>query len=535
MKILYHKKARMALLAGVNKLANAVKTTLGPGGRNAILDKDKYRIFSTKDGVTVAREIELEDPTENAGAKLVKQVALKTNDVVGDGTTTATLLAQEIANAGIKAVNGNWIFQGISPVEIKKGIEVAAEKVIEIVKIFSKPIKDIKDIEFVARISANDKEVGDKIADLRYKIGKEGIITLEEGKKFGIETELTSGFKFNSGAESPYFFNVNAMAVLEDPYILITDNHVRVLEDIESLISQLASEGKRELVIIAEDFSPEMIALMVFNTLDKNLINQNKQFRFLAIRAPEYKDKKKEILEDIATLTGGKFISEEKGMKVKDVKIEDLGHAGVIIAYQSETIIKEGAGASEAVAARVISLKAQITDESTEFDESKLKERVARLTGKIGVVKIGGATDAEKIELKHRIEDSVSATKAAMEDGIVAGGGTVLALAAEQVLRETVYKSYGEMKGVKIFCDALKSPVRTIANNAGANGNRVLSEVLNINDFNYGYNASTGEFGNLIEMGVIDPTKVVVSTIQNAISIAGLLLITEVLTVNEIK
>ncbi len=516
-QILYNEKARASLKRGIDKLANAVKITLGPRGRNVALDKGFGAPTITSDGVTVAKEIELEDKFENVGAELLKEVATKTNEVAGDGTTTATLLAQKIINEGLKNVAA-----GADPMVIKKGLEKALSVVIkELKEKISKPVSSQEEIAQVASISANDKEIGRLIADAMEVIGKDGIITVEESQSFGLEREIVEGMQFDKGYVSPYMItNVEKMeAVLEDSYILITDQKISSLNDILSLLEKMAQAGEKKLVVIAEEVEGEALATFVVNKLRGT-------FNVLAVKAPGFGDRKKEMLQDIAILTGGKVISEEVGLKLENVNIEDLGQARKVISTKETTTIIEGKGSEKAIKDRISQIKKELEETTSDFDKEKLQERLAKLVGGVAVLKVGAATETEQKEKQHRVEDALEATKAAVEEGIVVGGGVALLRCIptlEQIETETERE---ERIGISILKKALEEPLRQIALNAGKDSSIVVGEVKK-HKGNFGYNAATDKYEDLVETGIIDPTKVTRSALQNAVSIAGMLLTTE--------
>ncbi|MDP3245235.1 MAG: chaperonin GroEL [bacterium] len=519
-QILYAERARQKLLQGVNKLADAVKVTLGPRGRNVIMEKGFGSPTITKDGVTVAKEIDLEDKFENVGAELVKEVASKTNDVAGDGTTTATLLAQAIVSEGVKNVTA-----GTNPMILKRGIEKGVEAVVEELKRTSKQVKTHEEIEQVASISANDKEIGSKIAEAIKKISKEVadikdiVITVEESKSFGIDVEPVSGMRFDKGFASPYMItNPERMeAEYEDPYILITDKKISSIHDILPLLEKIAATGKKELVIIADEVDGEALATLVVNKLRGT-------FMALAVKAPGFGDRRKEMLQDIAILTGGRVISEDVGLKLESVTLEDLGQARRVVATKENTTIVEGKGQVAVVKDRIAAIKKELEVSESDFDKEKLQERLAKLAGGVAVIKVGAATETEMKEKKQRIEDAVSATKAAVEEGIVTGGGVALLRAISALDKVAVE---GEEKvGVNILRRALEEPVRQIAENAGKDGAVVVEEIKR-HDGQYGYNAATDKYEDLVAAGIVDPTKVVRFALQNAASIAAMILTTE--------
>jgi chaperonin GroEL len=514
-QILYDVKAREALKRGVDKLANTVKITLGPKGRNVVLDKGFGAPTITKDGVTVAKEIELEDKFENIGAELVKEVASKTNDVAGDGTTTATLLAQVMINEGIKNVTA-----GANPLAIKKGIEKGVAAIIEeLKKNISKPIVGNEEIAQVASISANDSEIGKKIAEAMAKVGKDGVVTVEESQGFGMELELVEGMQFDKGYLSAYMItNPDRMeAEYKDCHILITDKKISAVADILPILEKVAEMGKKELVIIAEEVDGEALATLVVNKL-------RGAFNTLAVKAPGFGDRRKAMLDDIAVLTGGKVISEEVGLKLENVKIEDLGQAAKVVATKENTTIVDGKGDKAVIDERIKQIKKELETSDSDFDKEKLQERLAKLAGGVAVIKVGAATETELKEKKHRIEDALAATKAAVEEGIVPGGGVAL-LRSRLVLANV--DAVGEEKiGLDILRKSLEEPLKTIAYNAGKDGSVIAEEVKKLTG-NQGYNAETDKFEDLVAAGIIDPTKVTRSALQNAASIAAMFLTTE--------
>ena len=517
----FNEEARRAILRGVEKLSSAVKVTLGPSGRNVILEKKFGSPTITKDGVTVAKEIELKDAFENLGAQLVKEVASKTSDVAGDGTTTATILAEAIYRQGLK-----YIAAGANAMEIKRGIEKAVEKVVEHLKSMSREVKGRKEISEVASISANnDMEIGEKIAEAMDKVGKDGVITVEEAK--GIETyvEIVEGMQFDRGYISPYFVtNPDKMeAILEEPYILLHDKKISSIRDILPVLEKVAQSGKPVLVI-AEDVEGEALATLVVNKIRGTL-------QACAVKAPGYGERRKAMLEDIAILTGGRVISEEAGMKLENAQITDLGRAKRVIVTKDYTTIVEGYGKKEDIQARIQQIKAQIEETKSDYDREKLQERLAKLSGGVAVIYVGAATETEMKEKKARIEDALHATKAAVEEGIVPGGGVAF-LRAQKALDDL--KLDGDKQiGVEIVKQALEEPLKQIAENAGQEGTLIVEKVKTLEETK-GFNALTGEFVDMIEAGIIDPTKVERIALQNAASIASLLLTTEAL-VTEIK
>ncbi len=516
-QILYSEDARQKLLRGVNILANAVKVTLGPRGRNVVLDKGFGAPTITKDGVTVAKEIEVEDKFENAGVELVKEVASKTNDDVGDGTTTATVLAQAIVREGMKNVTA-----GVNAVALKRGLDKCVEAVVkELKENISKPVTD-NEIANVASISANDKDIGEKIAAAMKEVGKDGVITVEESQSFGMTIETVKGMRFDKGYVSPYMVtNTERMeAEYSDPHILITDKKITSIHDILPLLEKVAQSGKKDLVIIAEEVEGEALATFVVNKLRGT-------FNVLAVKAPGFGDRRKEMLQDIAVLTGGKVITEEVGLKLDSTNLEDLGGAHKVIATKEYTTIVSGKGQESEIKDRVAQIKKAMEQTDSDFDKEKLQERLAKLAGGVAIIKVGAATETEMKEVKHRIEDAVGATKAAVEEGVVPGGGVAL-LRAMKVL-DNVKLEGEEVVAAGILRRALEEPLRLIAENAGADGAVVVNRVLEEHKAhqNFGYNAVTGGYEDLVKAGIIDPTKVTRSALQNAASIAGMFLTTE--------
>ena len=518
-QILFNEEARRALGKGVDALADAVKVTLGPKGRNVVLDKKFGAPTITNDGVTIARDIELEDPFENMGAQLVREVATKTNDIAGDGTTTATLLAQAMIHEGMRNVAA-----GANPMVLKKGIETAVKTLVEEIKSVSKSVNSKSEIAQVATISSADAEIGNYIADAMEKVGKEGVITVEESK--GMETSLSvvEGMQFDRGYISPYMVtDTDKMeAVMNDPYILITDKKISSINEILPILEQVVKMGK-ELVVIAEDLDGEALATIVVNKLRGT-------FKALAVKAPGFGDRRKAMLEDIAILTGGQVISEEVGRKLDSVTIEDLGRARQIHSSKENTTIVDGMGDKEAIAARVEMIKKQIADTTSDFDKEKLQERLAKLSGGVAVIEIGAATEVEMKDKKYRVEDALNATRAAVEEGIVAGGGTTFVdiLPALDKL-----EAEGDVKtGINIVRRAIEEPVRQIANNAGLEGSVVVAEVKKAG-VGIGYDAANDKYVNMIEAGIVDPAKVTRSALQNAASIAAMVLTTETLVADK--
>jgi len=514
-QIVYNERARAALKRGVDKLANAVKVTLGPRGRNVVIDKGYGTPTITNDGVTIAKEIELEEKFENVGAQLVKEVATKTNDIAGDGTTTATVLAQAMVHEGLKVVAA-----GANPMVVKRGIEKGVEAIVaELKNKISKPVTGKDEIAQVASISANDAEIGRTIAEVIDKVGKDGVVTVEESQSFGIEKEIVEGLQFDKGYVSPYMITDPSRmeAVYEDPHILITDKKIAAINDILPLLEKIAQTGKKNLVIIAEDVEGEALATLVVNKIRGT-------FHSLAVKAPGFGDRRKEMLQDIAVVTGGRVISDEVGLKLENCEIADLGRARKVIATKENTTVVEGHGDHKKIEERISQVKKEIELTDSDFDKEKLQERLAKLSGGVAVLKVGAATETEMKEKKHRVEDAVSATKAAIEEGIVVGGGVALVRALPSLDRLTV--SGEEKIGVDILRRALEEPLRQIALNAGKDGSVVVEEVKK-HEGSFGYNAAENRYEDLVKAGIIDPTKVTRYALQNAASIAAMLITTE--------
>ena len=513
-QIFYSDDARRKLVTGVNTLANAVKVTLGPKGRNVVLDKGFGAPTITKDGVSVAKEIEVEDKFENAGVELVKEVASKTNDDVGDGTTTATVLAQSIVTEGLKNVTA-----GANPVALKRGIDKCVDAIVkELKENISKPV-DENEIADVAAISANDKEIGKQIADAMKKVGKDGVITVEESPSFGMEIEVVQGMRFDKGYVSAYMVtNTERMeAEYNDAHVLITDKKITSIHDVLPLLEKVAQTGKKDLVIIAEEIEGEALATFVLNKLRGT-------FNVLGIKAPGFGDRRKEMLQDIAILTGGKVITEELGLKLDKTELEDLGRAHKVIATKENCTIVEGMGDKEAIKERVAQIKRAIEQTDSDFDREKLQERLAKLSGGVAIIKVGAATETEMKEVKHRIEDAVGATKAAVDEGVVPGGGVALIRAIKAL--DDLKLEAEEAVAVNIMRRAMEEPLRQIAFNAGVDG-AVVAEEVKKKTGSHGYNAQTGKYEDLVKAGIIDPTKVTRSALLNAASIAGMFLTTE--------
>jgi chaperonin GroEL len=514
----YNDEARKSIKAGVDQLANAVKVTLGPRGRYVVLDKKFGSPTVTNDGVTIAKEIELEDPYENLGAELVKEVASKTNDVAGDGTTTATLLAQIIVSEGLKNITA-----GANPVHIKRGIDKAIQHVVKELKSMSKPIKMEKaEIAQVATIAANDKSIGELIADAIYKVGKDGVITVEEGKSAETTVEVVEGMQFDRGYLSPYFITdpERMEAVLEDPYIIITDKKVSAMSDLLPLLEKIAQTG-RAFLLIADDVEGEALATLVLNKLRGTL-------KCAAVKAPGFGDRRKEMLQDIAILTGGQVISDELGVKLDKATLDMLGQCTRVTVDKENTTIVGGKGDKREIEKRIAQIKKQIEETTSDYDKEKLQERLAKLVGGVAVIRAGASTETEMKAKKYKIEDAMHATRAALEEGIIPGGGVAL-LRAQAALEKLKGEDADEQTGINIVKRALEEPLRQIAENAGVEGSVAVSKVKASSDINFGFNAETGEFCDLVKAGIVDPTKVTRTALENAASIAGLLLTTEVL------
>ena len=518
--LVFNEVARKGLEAGVNKLADVVKVTLGPKGRNVVLEKKWGAPTITNDGVTIAKEVDLEDPYENMGAQLAKEVASKTNDVAGDGTTTATVLAQAMVNEGMKAVA-----TGVNPMEVKRGMLEASKSVTDFIAGFSKSIGGKDEIAQVASISAADTEIGETIAGAMDKVGKDGVITVEEGQTFGMELEFTDGMQFDKGFISPYFVTDadRQEAVLENPYILIVNSKITAVNDLLPLLEKVMNSGK-PLLILAEDVEGEALATLVVNNLRGT-------FKSVAVKAPGFGERRKAMLQDIAILTGGEVISEELGLKTENTTVDMLGEAARVVVKKDATTIVDGKGKKAEVEGRVKQIQAEIDESDSDWDKEKLQERLAKLSGGVAVVKVGAATEVELKEKKMRIEDALAATRAAVEEGIVAGGGVTL-IRAQDSIDKISGGSEGEVVGRNIVKKALEAPLRQIAINAGYEGG-VMVEKVKSEKGNVGLNAATGETTDLVKEGVIDPAKVTRSTVQNATSIASLVLTTEALIAEE--
>ncbi len=517
--IKYGEEARRALERGVNQLADAVKITLGPKGRYVVLDKKFGSPTITNDGVTIAREIELEDAFENQGAQLVREVATKTNDIAGDGTTTATVLAQAIVREGLKNVAA-----GANPMALKRGIERAVDVAVEEIKSQSKEISGKSEIARVATISADDSEIGDVIADAIEKVGKDGVVNVEESNTFGMDLEFTEGMQFDKGYLSPYFVTdpERMEAVMEDPFILIANQKIGSVQDLLPVLEKTIQSGK-SLLIIAEDVEGEALATLVVNKLRGT-------FTGIAVKAPGFGDRRKRMLEDIAILTGGEVITEELGLKLENTQTTQLGHARKVVVTKDNTTIIDGAGDVDQIKGRINQIKAEIENTDSDFDREKLQERLAKLAGGVAVVKVGAATETEIKEKKHRVEDALSATRAALEEGIIPGGGVALVLAIPAV--QAIEASGDEQTGVNIIARALEEPLRQLANNAGLEGSVVINEVK-VRGKGIGLNVATGEYEDMIGAGIIDPAMVTRSALQNAASIAKNILTTEVIVADK--
>ena len=515
----FNDDARKALERGVNVLADTVKVTLGPRGRNVVLDKQWGAPTITNDGVTIAREVELDDPYENLGAQLAKEVATKTNDVAGDGTTTATVLAQALVHEGLRNVAA-----GAAPGQLKAGVEAAVEAVEERLKEIAREVADSKEIAHVAALSAQSPEIGELIAEAFDKVGKDGVITIDESQASSVELEFTEGMQFDKGYLSPYFITDadRQEAVLEDPYILINQGKISNIQDLLPVLEKV-QQASKPLLIIAEDVEGEALSTLVVNKM-RGILN------VAAVKAPGFGDRRKAILEDLAVLTGGEVITPDMGMKLEQVTLEQLGTARTVTVTKDNTTVVNGGGADEAVAGRVAQIRAEVEKTDSEWDREKLQERLAKLAGGVAVIKVGAATEVELKERKHRVEDAVAATRAAIEEGIVAGGGTALVHASAAA--EDLGLEGDAATGADIVRRAVRQPLRWIAENAGQDGFVVISKVEEL-ELGQGYNAATGEYGDLIGKGVIDPVKVTRSALRNAASIAALVLTTESLVVEK--
>ena len=520
-QLIYGEEARKALMKGVDALSNTVKITLGPKGRNVVLDKKYGAPLITNDGVTIAKEIELPDPFENMGAQLVKEVATKTNDIAGDGTTTATVLAQALISEGMKNVAA-----GANPMVVRRGMQEAVDAAVEAIKKNSKVVEGKDDIARVATVSSSDPFVGDLIADAMEKVTNDGVITIEESKTAETYSEVVEGMMFDRGYVSPYLVTdtEKMVAELDDPYIIITDKKVSSFQEILPLLEKVVNTGKKFL-LIADDVEGDALTNLLLNKLRGTL-------NFCAVKAPGFGDRRKEMLQDIATLTGGTVISSDLGVEFKDVELSMLGRARQVKVDKENTIIVDGAGDKDAIQARVSQIRSQIAETTSDYDREKLQERLAKLAGGVAVIKVGAATEVEMKEKKMRIEDALNSTKAAVEEGIVAGGGTALVDAIPAV-EELLGKTEGDEKtGVAIVLKALEAPLRQIAANAGVEGSVILEHVRE-GKVGYGYNAATGEYGDMLSFGVVDPTKVTRSALQNAASVAETVLTTESLVADK--
>ena len=518
----YGEEARQALERGVDKLANTVKVTLGPKGRNVVLWRAYGTPLVTNDGVTIAKEIELEDPFENMGAQMVKEVSTKTNDVAGDGTTTATLLAQALIREGMKNVAA-----GANPMGVKKGIQSAVDAVVEEVKKNSKKVSGSEDIASAATISAGDAFIGKLIAEAMEKVSADGVITVEESKTAETYTEVVEGMQFDRGYVTPYMVTDTEKmeAVIDDAYLLITDKKISNIQDILPLLEQILQAGKK-LVIIAEDIEGEALSTLIVNKLRGT-------FTCVAVKAPGFGDRRKEMLQDIAILTGGQVVSEELGLELKETTMDMLGRARQVKVQKENTIIVDGMGDSEQIKNRVAQIRAQIETTTSDFDREKLQERLAKLAGGVAVIKVGAATEVEMKEKKLRIEDALSATKAAVEEGLVAGGGVAL-ISASKVLDSMIATSEGDEKtGLKIVKKALEEPLRQIAANAGLEGSVIIDKIVTANKVNYGFDFAKEEYVDMFSAGIVDPTKVARSALQNAASVAAMVLTTESLVADK--
>lgn len=516
-QLIYNDEARKAMKNGVDKLADAVKVTLGPKGRYVVLDKKFGSPTVTNDGVTIAKEIELEDAFENMGAQLVKEVASKTNDIAGDGTTTATVLAQSLINEGLKNITA-----GANANHIKRGIEKATTAVIEELKKIATQVKNKEEIAQVASISASDKEIGNLIADAMEKVGKDGVITVEEGKSSDTTLDVVEGMQFDRGYTSPYFVTDTERmeGILEEPYIIITDKKISSMQEILPLLEKIVKTG-RSFIIIAEDIEGEALATLVVNKIRGTL-------KVMAVKAPGFGDRRKDMLQDIAVLTGGVVISEETGLKLDNATIDMLGQAKRVVVDKENTTIVSGLGDKKEIEARINTIRKQIEDTKSDYDREKLQERLAKLVGGVAVINVGAATETEMKTKKFKVEDALNATRAGVEEGIVAGGGVAL-LKAQTVLEKLKGDNADEATGISIVLRALEGPMRMIVENAGVEASIVVDKVKNSKDANYGYNADNNEYVDMIKAGIVDPVKVTRTALENAASIAGLILTTETL------
>ncbi|HEU4867904.1 MAG TPA: chaperonin GroEL [Actinomycetota bacterium] len=521
-QLAFGEEAKRAMERGMEQLASAVRVTLGPKGRNVVLEKKWGAPTITNDGVSIAKEIELEDPFERIGAELVKEVAKKTDDVAGDGTTTATVLAHAITKEGLRVVAA-----GANPIALKRGIETGVDAVVEFIGNMAKEVEGKDEIAHVGAISANnDREIGEIIAEAMDKVGKDGVITVEESQTFGLELELVEGMRFDKGYISPYFVTdpERMEAVLEDPYILISGQKISAVKDILPILEKVMQSGK-PLLIITEDVEGEALATLVVNKIRGT-------FRSVSVKAPGFGDRRKAMISDIAILTGGQVITEEVGLKLENATLDQLGTARKVVVTKDETTIVEGQGSAEEIRGRVNQIRAEIDKSDSDYDKEKLQERLAKLAGGVAVIKVGAATEVELKEKKHRIEDAVQATKAAVEEGIVPGGGTTLVLAATALEKLEQDLVGDELAGVQIVRRSLSAPLRQIATNAGMEGGVVVEKILTLKK-NFGLNAATGEYEDLMKAGIVDPAKVTRSALQNAASIAALFLTTESVVVDK--
>ncbi len=519
-QILYSETARKKLKAGADKMANAVKVTLGPKGRNVVLEKSYGAPVITNDGVTIAKEIELEDKTENVGAQIIKEASEKTNDTAGDGTTTAAVLAQALITEGLKNVTA-----GANPLAVKRGIDNGVKAVVDNLKTMSKPISKKEEMAQVATISAESAELGNLIAEIMAEVGKDGVVTIEESKSLGIQKEIVKGLQFDRGYVSAYMVTDTERmeAVLEDPYILIAGRKITSLPEILPILEKVVQTGKKELVIIAEDLEGDALATLVVNKL-------RGIFTALAIKAPGFGDRKKEMLQDIATVTGATVISDELGMKLENVELSQLGRARRVVANKDKTVIVEGKGEREQIDARIKQIKNEITTTESDFDKEKLQERLAKLAGGVAVIKVGAATELEQKARQHKTEDALAATRAAVEEGIVPGGGVALLKSIAVLDRMEVVGD--EKTGINILKRALEEPIRQIAENAGVEGAVVIEKIKEAHQPNHGFNAQKMVYEDMISAGVVDPTKVVRLTLENAASAASMFLTTEAMVVD---
>ncbi len=518
-ELIFDVEARRQLKAGIDALANAVKVTLGPRGRNVAIDKKWGAPTVTHDGVTVAKEIELENHFQNMGAQMLKQAATKTNDVAGDGTTTSTVLAQAIVHEGLRNLAA-----GANPMLMKRGIDQATQAVVEEIKKLSTPVKGRADIEHIATISGGDPEIGRLLAEAMDKVGKDGVITVEEGRGLSIEVEYTEGMQFDRGYISAYFVTDTARmeAAIDEPYILITDKKISAITDIVPVLEKIVQTGKKDLVIVAEDVEGEALATLVVNKL-RGILN------VLAVKAPGFGDRRKEMLRDIATLTGGQVISEELGKKLDQTSLSDLGQARRVVSTKDDTTIVEGRGKTEDIQARIAQIKAQIDETTSDYDREKLQERLAKLSGGVAVIKVGAATEVELKEKKARVEDALHATRAANEEGILPGGGTALLLGAAAIDKLKLPEDHDIRVGAEILKRALEEPLRQLVANAGLEGSVVVEELRRTKKKDWGFDVLNEQYVDLVKAGIIDPAKVTRSALENASSVAGMILTTEAL------